>query len=181
MSKKRNPKNLVRYSPFQRRWFWLWVSIGHRSGCMHWEGRRDQHGYGKVRGIDPFVQAAYVISWQMSSGIPVPAKHVVRHLCNNKACVNPGHLTLGTKADNLVDRSDWWNWSRGTYWGDVQAPPGHDPLPADLVPKRFRTDEGWFYEEVPGSCGDPKHSGGAVRKPMPRPPLAGGPNILDII
>jgi len=29
---------------------------------------------------------------------------VVRHLCNNKACINPNHLTAGTHADNVQDK-----------------------------------------------------------------------------
>lgn len=28
---------------------------------------------------------------------------VVRHRCNNRRCVNPDHLTIGSRADNLRD------------------------------------------------------------------------------
>jgi hypothetical protein len=32
------------------------------------------------------------------------ARHeVVRHRCNNRVCVNPDHLTIGNRADNLRD------------------------------------------------------------------------------
>ncbi|WP_121095621.1 HNH endonuclease [Roseinatronobacter ekhonensis] len=30
---------------------------------------------------------------------------VVRHRCHNRRCINPEHLTLGSKADNK--RDDW--------------------------------------------------------------------------
>lgn len=28
---------------------------------------------------------------------------VIRHTCNNKSCINPSHLILGTKSDNAID------------------------------------------------------------------------------
>ncbi|WP_037938802.1 hypothetical protein [Sulfitobacter geojensis] len=31
---------------------------------------------------------------------------VVRHLCHNRRCVNPGHLTIGDRRDNLNDDRD---------------------------------------------------------------------------
>ena len=34
---------------------------------------------------------------------------VVRHLCHNRLCLNPHHLTLGTQADNK--RDDWEHWA----------------------------------------------------------------------
>ena len=31
------------------------------------------------------------------------SSEVVRHRCNNRRCVNPGHLTIGTRYDNFLD------------------------------------------------------------------------------
>ena len=37
---------------------------------------------------------------------------VVRHRCHNRLCINPGHLELGSAADNKHD--DWAHWAYGT-------------------------------------------------------------------
>jgi len=31
---------------------------------------------------------------------------VVRHLCNNRACINPEHLTIGSQYENVEDEKD---------------------------------------------------------------------------
>ena len=36
---------------------------------------------------------------------------VVRHRCHNRQCINPEHLTIGTRADNKHD--DWEHWANG--------------------------------------------------------------------
>jgi hypothetical protein len=33
-----------------------------------------------------------------------PGELLVLHKCNNEACVNPAHLSLGTYSDNIIDR-----------------------------------------------------------------------------
>lgn len=34
----------------------------------------------------------------------IPPEHVVRHSCDNRKCINPDHLSIGTHADNVSDR-----------------------------------------------------------------------------
>jgi hypothetical protein len=45
---------------------------------------------------------AHRISYIIFNG-PIKSDQVVRHTCDNKYCVNPKHLILGTQADNLRD------------------------------------------------------------------------------
>jgi hypothetical protein len=42
------------------------------------------------------------------------AGKVVRHTCDNPACVNPEHLVLGTQLDNIADRQSRGRQARGT-------------------------------------------------------------------
>ena len=38
--------------------------------------------------------------WEETFG-PIPDRLIVMHLCNNKQCVKPSHLVLGSRAANL--------------------------------------------------------------------------------
>jgi hypothetical protein len=46
---------------------------------------------------------AYKWSYQFHKGEEVPSGKVVMHKCDNKICVNPEHLELGTQLDNIAD------------------------------------------------------------------------------
>jgi len=37
---------------------------------------------------------------------PIPKGFIVMHLCDNPSCINPEHLRLGTKGNNLKDAYD---------------------------------------------------------------------------
>lgn len=69
--------------------------------CLIWNGSKHPRGWGIIRNNGKRVKA-YRASYEVHHG-PIPEGMVVRHSCDNPACINPEHLSLGTQADNVRD------------------------------------------------------------------------------
>lgn len=81
------------------------VSPEPMSGCWLWTGAlHDSFGYGAVKHgpRNSPTETAHRVSYRLFRG-DIPVGMLVRHHCDNPACVNPHHLDLGTKLDNAQD------------------------------------------------------------------------------
>lgn len=83
------------------------MTINPVSGCWEWNGCK-RNGYGRTTtgsrtdGTRRSV-SAHRLSYELHNG-SIPTGYEVCHKCDNPSCINPDHLFVGTRQDNIDDR-----------------------------------------------------------------------------
>jgi hypothetical protein len=88
--------------------FWTKVRKGAPDACWEWQGIRNDRGYGQFWCVEPrrkmYLAHRLALAWSMGvAGDALDGKQVL-HSCDNRRCVNPAHLRVGTTLDNMRDR-----------------------------------------------------------------------------
>lgn len=99
--------------------FWSYVDKTAPNGCWKWLGSWSGEDYG-IFGVNGKLKRVHRISWILVNGA-IPDGLDILHKCDNRRCLNPDHLFIGTHQDNMTDKSEKY---RAKYNGLCKR--GHD-------------------------------------------------------
>lgn len=88
------------------------LSILEETGCIRFTGGLNSSGYGNLW-VDGKTVGAHRVAYELANG-PIPKGSVLRHTCDNRYCVNPKHLVLGTHRDNMEDMTKRGRQAKGS-------------------------------------------------------------------
>lgn len=106
--------------------------IDQSKACWNWTSYKNQYGYGILK-FNKNTWLAHRFSYEIHYG-EIPPKMLVMHICDNRKCVNPDHLKVGTYLDNNLDtKNKGRNKKRMVIKGKVFCKNGHDVTASDSL------------------------------------------------
>jgi hypothetical protein len=120
--------------------------------CWEFQGCLLPNGYGKL-GREGKTWLAHRYAYSQAVG-PIPDGLHVMHRCDNRRCVNPEHLFVGSRVDNMQDmiakgRHDFSGQRTGNWRESLFSVP--ETVRLEIV--RLRVKERLSLKEVGKRCG----------------------------
>lgn len=95
------PKEIYNKDKELSKRFFSKIDIKNEDECWNWLVNKNCDGYGIFKYNNDSIYA-HRMSWLIFNN-EIPKELYVLHLCDNRKCVNPKHLKLGTQQDNMKD------------------------------------------------------------------------------
>lgn len=113
---------------------------------------------------------AHRVSWVIANG-PIPEGLFVLHHCDNKPCVRPDHLFIGTRKDNMKDKMGKGRWGGGR--------PKQQKTVEEVLDIRWSNLRGESYRELSERFGLTWQAIGLIvsGKSYPKVPMPLGPKV----
>ena len=115
--------------------------IGKRKGrCWVWKGSRSGASYGSFSWRHEkkhYKSDAHRFSWMIYKG-DIPEEKIVCHSCDNKLCVNPDHLWMGSYRENTHDMIKKGRQKIGDHSGEQNGRAQLDWRKVGQIRKRFK-------------------------------------------
>lgn len=134
----------------------FWAKVQKTDTCWLWTASKRNKGYGafcwRVNGKLNDGRA-HIFSYRLHKG-EIPAGLCVLHECDTPACVNPAHLFLGTKQDNVDDMNRKGRGNQGGYkTGTHPLITGDSHWNSKLTAEKAKEirqlrSEGWTYAKL---------------------------------